>query len=226
MSNSKPISRRSMLRIASAAILGGVSHSVVVAGNRIPLTPAQTEGPFYPEKDQADKDVDLTIINGQSKRAEGEVIEVSGHVFNRQGAPVVNALVEIWQANKWGRYSHSKDPNTAPLDANFQGWGQVQTDNKGLYKFKTITPGAYPASPIWMRPPHIHFKVWVRDVIVLTTQMYFPGNKLNADDQILNRLSFEERGKLIAEVKDNEDKKSDVVKICKFDMVIQPTSIV
>ena len=226
MSNLKPISRRTALRIATAAILGGVSHSLVVASNRIPLTPAQTEGPFSPEKDQADKDVDLTTIKGQSKRAEGEVIEVSGHVYDRMGVAVVNALVEIWQANKWGRYMHSKDPSKAPLDANFQGWGQIQTDNKGFYKFKTIMPGAYPASPIWMRPPHIHFKVWVRDVIALTTQMYFPGNKHNADDQILNRLTFEERGRLISEVKDNEDTKSDVVKKCKFDMVIQPTSFV
>jgi len=63
---------------------------------------------------------------------------VSGHVFDRQGQPVGDALVEIWQANKWGRYNHGKDPSNAPLDANFQGWGQLKTDKQGFYRFKTI----------------------------------------------------------------------------------------
>ncbi len=226
MPNLKPISRRNVLRATIAAIFGMVPLSLFAANRpSTELTPAQSEGPFYPEREQSDKDVDLTLIRGRSQRAAGEIIEVSGQIYNRQGQPVANALVEIWQANKWGRYSHSKDPNTAPLDENFQGWGQARTDQKGFYRFKTIMPGSYPASPIWTRPPHIHFKVWVSDVVVLTTQMYFAGNKLNADDQILNNLSFDERNKLIVKPLNSAGKAGSMIQKYQFDLLIQPTSI-
>ena len=180
-------------------------------------TPRQTEGPFYPVQEQDDKDVDLTTIRGKIGRAKGDIIHVRGRVLDTNGSIIKNAFVEIWQANTYGRYSHHRDPNTAPLDPNFQGWGQTHSDEQGYYGFKTILPGAYPAGPGWTRPPHIHFKAAKENYYPLTTQMYFPDNKLNAEDRILQYLPEAEQQMVIAKRQDGE---SDVP-VFVFDIVLR-----
>jgi protocatechuate 3,4-dioxygenase beta subunit len=183
-------------------------------------TPRQTEGPFYPIHEQTDKDVDLTQINGKKHQAIGQVIHVQGRVLDTDGNVLKNAFVEIWQANTWGRYRHKRDPNTAPLDPNFQGWGQTTTGAKGRYSFKTILPGAYPAGPDWKRPPHIHFKISKPGFHALTTQMYFPGQRLNEADLILQNLPAAQREMVIAKRQNNEDDKPVFV----FDIVLRSAS--
>jgi protocatechuate 3,4-dioxygenase beta subunit len=65
------------------------------------------------------------------------------------------------------------------------------TDESGCFELRTVKPGAYPVptSDGWWRPPHIHFslfgKVWLSRLV---TQMYFPGEPLNAQDRILNAV--------------------------------------
>jgi len=152
------------------------------------LTPAQTEGPFYPVKDQPDEDNDLTFVRGSSASAKGKIIFVTGQVTDQNCSPVPNALVEIWQACVTGRYNHPNDTNPQPLDPNFQYWGKAVTNGSGIYKFKTIIPGAYPADTDWIRPPHIHFKAHKVGYHELTTQMYFAGNEYNDKDKILMAL--------------------------------------
>jgi len=180
-------------------------------------TPQQTEGPFYPVQDQADKDVDLTLIEGKSEHAEGDVILVRGRVLDTNANTIPNAFVEIWQANKWGRYSHYKDPSNAPLDPNFQGWGQTRTDAEGNYGFKTIKPGAYPAGPGWTRPPHIHFKASADKFYPVTTQMYFPGEALNREDRILLNLSESDQRMVIAKRQSDNEPESIFI----FDIVLR-----
>ena len=109
-------------------------------------TPKQVEGPFHPIEEQSDTDTDLSIVEGRADAAKGEIILVRGRVTDVNGHPLEGALVDVWQANHFGRYSHAKDPNTAPLDPNFQGLGLMKTDTEGSYGFKTIKPGAYPLS--------------------------------------------------------------------------------
>src|SRR5713226_2611532 len=62
-------------------------------------TPAQTEGPFYPNKLPLDTDNDLLIVNDSITPAVGEVTHLSGKVLDGKGNPVRNALVEIWQCD-------------------------------------------------------------------------------------------------------------------------------
>jgi protocatechuate 3,4-dioxygenase, beta subunit len=64
------------------------------------------------------------------------------------------------------------------------GFVEILSDNDGAYSLKTVKPGAYAAGPDQVRPPHIHFEVhgyFER----LVTQMYFPGEPLNARDRLL-----------------------------------------
>ena len=181
-------------------------------------TPAQTEGPFYPVHHQIDRDADLTFIEGREGRAKGTYINVLGRVMAADGIPLPKTTVEIWQANTYGRYRHVRDPNPAELDPDFQGWGITKTDAQGFYRFLTVVPGAYPAGPGWMRPPHIHFKIMSTGYAALTTQMYFPGNAYNDSDLILKSLSSIEQQLVIS----REVDQIAGVKSYQFDIVLRP----
>ena len=204
MSEKEKMNRRAALKIGLAALAG--TGSVANAANA-EVTPKQTEGPFFPTKDQDDKDRDMTMIQGNKEAAKGDVIYLTGQVVDQNGDPVEGALVDIWQANAAGRYHHERDTNPAKVDPNFQGWCQLKTDAKGNYNVKTIKPGAYPATKKWWRPPHIHFKVAKRGYIELTTQLYFEGEKLNDKDGIYQRLGKD--GQKMVTVKLGDGPKDD-----------------
>ncbi|WP_412068751.1 hypothetical protein [Rubrivirga sp. IMCC43871] len=202
MANPKPMTRRDLLHLGA---VGGIG---VAGGRLLPdpapdsndcATPTQTSGPFYPRRKPADGDLDLTVVAGHAERAQGEVVTVGGQVLDGDLRPVAGALVEIWQANTHGRYHHEADPNPAPEDPAFEGFGEVRTDAEGRYRFRTIIPGAYPADEAagWWRPPHIHIKVAKRGYHELITQMYFHGHALNDVDRVLNGIPEDERGRVV-----------------------------
>jgi len=193
MSANPKLSRRQVLEMSLT--LGGIALSLplssVLAQTGLRRTPDQVLGPFYPVTKPLDQDTDLTSIQGKPGRAEGQVIHLMGRVLDLQGNPVPGARVEIWQVNMHGRYTHPSDTNLAPLDPNFEGFEVQVTDAEGRYRFKTIKPGAYPATSEWMRPPHIHFDVTGR-LDKLVTQMYFAGESLNDKDRYLQGVTRKE----------------------------------
>ena len=112
--------------------------------------------------------------------------------------PIADAVVEMWQANRWGRYRHPRDNrNASPIDPNFYGLGRVKTKKNGQFEFRTIKPGSYAASRDWQRPPHLHFRVRVNRDTKVTTQMYFADEPLNDPDLILNNLTSAEQSNVI-----------------------------
>ncbi len=184
------------------------------------VTPAQVEGPFHPIDEQPDTDLDLTLIDGHSRTATGEVILVRGQVVDTDGRPMPGALVDVWQANHFGRYSHPADENTAPLDPDFQGWGLIKTDADGRYGFKTIKPGAYPLPAVggqgW-RCKHIHFKVIRAEAEDLTTQMYFRGDPLIEQDLEVKKVPEDLRHLLIADAVTDD---ATGLSLYQFDLVV------
>ena len=142
-----------------------------------------TEGPFYPTVFPKDTDADLTRIEGHGATAEGRMLEVSGRVVDRSGAPRAGARVEIWQCDARGRYHHVGE---RVGDPNFQGFGAVQTDADGHYAFRTIRPVPYPG-----RTPHIHFNVLENGKRRLTSQMFVEGEPGNARDGLYRELGHE-----------------------------------
>ena len=192
--NEKNQSRRTMIKqvgLASTGMLvgGAFLTSIAKAAGVRTATPAQTEGPFYPVRDQVDKDADMTKVAGHTRAAIGERVLLRGKLVDAQtGAPLVGALVEFWQACASGRYNHPADTNTASIDPDFQYWAQVRTDKNGLFNVLTIKPGAYPADVDWMRPAHIHVKVHQAGYPSLTTQLYFKDDPYNATDKILQNV--------------------------------------
>jgi protocatechuate 3,4-dioxygenase beta subunit len=156
-----------------------------IGTTRLPRTPPQILGPFYPFMLTPTDSGDLT--NGGE--AKGTILYLSGRVLADNGQPVADAKVEIWQANAAGRYQHPNDDNdAAQLDEKFNGFAVTTTDGQGRYAFKTVRPAAYPAAPGRWRPAHIHFSVTGK-YEQLVTQMYFKGGEWNETDTWLNSAS-------------------------------------
>ena len=202
----KKISRRNIVKLSmlgSITSAFGFSSSFGKVLAMMP-TPSETEGPFYPVKDQKDKDADLTQIDGHADVAQGQHIIVSGQITDVTGHPVEDAMLDIWQADANGRYRHPQDANPASLDKNFQGWAIIKSDINGLFRFKTVMPSAYPASKDWIRPPHIHFKISKQGYRALTTQMYFPNEELNKTDLLFSNKSIAEQSVMIAKKIDQQ----------------------
>ncbi len=155
----------------------------------IPHTVSEITGPALGERDLVITDTDLTRQHAGEPL--GERIIVHGRLLDGDGRPIPHTLVEVWQANAAGRYTHDLDRHPAPLDPNFSGAGRCLTDSDGHYKFVTIKPGAYPwrnHHNAW-RPAHIHFSLFGRAFVQrLVTQMYFPGDPLFYQDPIFNTV--------------------------------------
>ena len=144
-------------------------------------TPPQILGPFYPVMHEPLAGGDLT----DGGKAHGPILYLSGRVLTLAGEAVVDARVEIWQANAYGRYAHPNDETGQPLDPHFNGFAVTTTDAQGRYAFKTVRPRAYQVSPERWRPAHIHFNV-IGKTEQLVTQMYFVGEEWNEKDTWLN----------------------------------------
>jgi protocatechuate 3,4-dioxygenase, beta subunit len=151
-------------------------------------TPAQTEGPFYPNHLPLDTDNDLLVINEGTTPAIGEVTYVSGRILDAKGDPIRNALVEIWQCDANGAYLHTGTTNAEKRDKSFQGFGRFLTGSSGEYLFRTIKPVPYPG-----RAPHIHYKVKRAGKALLTTQCYIKGHPGNEKDGIWRNMKDEKQ---------------------------------
>jgi protocatechuate 3,4-dioxygenase beta subunit len=159
----------------------------------LPHTITEITGPqLNPAEMLREQDSDLTA--GSDGEPIGERITVYGRVFDTEGNPLRETLVEIWQANAAGRYRHRWDRWPAPLDPNFGGAGRTLTDAEGRYRFTTIKPGPYPWGNhhnAW-RPAHIHVSLLGRAFAQrLVTQMYFPEDPFFPYDPIFNSVRDE-----------------------------------
>ena len=133
-------------------------------------TGEMTLGPFFPREFGRGAN-DLTTCEGRT--AKGEVIEMTGCVTQADGAPLDNAILEIWKASAAGRFD----------DPDFFGWGRAATDAHGIYTFRTIKPGAIPG-----RAPHVNFLILFSGLMrQLQTVMFFEGD--NAGDPVFDAVN-------------------------------------
>jgi protocatechuate 3,4-dioxygenase, alpha subunit len=156
-------------------------------------TPSQTVGPFFgfalPREGYEALVTDATA---------GERIAIEGRVLDGDGAPLNDALIEIWQANAAGRYDHPDDRQEKPLDPAFHGFGRCPTDESGRFHFRTIRPGPVSGPGNTLQAPHINVTVFARGMLKqLVTRIYFEGEPSNADDPILGLVGEPERRKTL-----------------------------
>lgn len=180
-----PRSRRALLR-SLLLTTGGIITSDLYA-EALTLTPRATEGPYYPDHLPLDQDNDLTQIMGGKAPAGGVVTEFGGRLLNADGTPLSGHVIELWQADVNGCYIHSNGTQHGKeRDPNFQGFGKIETNAKGEYRFRTIKPGLYTGRTI-----HWHIAVKKGSQRFLTTQLFIAGVPQNDRDGILRGMGDE-----------------------------------
>ena len=183
------------------------------------ITPSQTVGPYFAfgldPRGQFDWvqtfSNDLTTPDASGKR-----IRIEGRVFDGDGAPINDCMIEIWQADAAGRYAHPADQRRP--NAKFTGFGRVGTDANGAYSFTTIKPGAVPGGvDSKMQAPHILVAIFARGMQRhCYTRIYFPDEAANAADPILNLVPADRRSTLVAELEEKNGQS-----VYAFDIHIQ-----
>lgn len=156
-------------------------------------TPSQTVGPFFHDALPYEAGPHLS-----AEATQGERITIEGRIIDGDGAPVTDALVEIWQADANGRYNHPEDEQGKPLDESFGGFGRAATDDDGWFRFETVKPGAVPWLHNEMQAPHINMSIFARGLLKrLATRLYF-ADEDNRHDPVLNLAPEARRATLLA----------------------------
>lgn len=166
-----------------------------------PVTPSQTVGPFF----------GLALTPDGSSRLVSEddpdAIVVSGTLYDGAGKGVREGMLEIWQANREGRYLHPEDDREdLGLDDGFSGFGRCHTDDDGRFQFLTIKPGPVPAPAAGMQAPHINVAVYGAGLLKpVRTRIYFSDEEeANAADPVLSSIDEKRQALLVARLDDGQ----------------------
>ena len=171
------------------------------------IAPFQTIGPFFQVLVGEARGRD--VLPGEA--AQGTRITIVGRVLDGDGAPMTDALVEIWQADACGRYRHPSDPRHAEADPAFAGFGRVATDTSGGFLFETVKPGVVTGPDGRPQAPHVLVSVTARGVLTrYVTRLYFEDEPRNAGDPILALVPDGRRQTLLATRIDGERYRFDI----------------
>ena len=191
------------------------------------ITPSQTVGPFFAygltPKGRAQWDPNGTYSwketvgdNLVTPDASGTKIRIEGRITDGDGAPINDAMIEIWQADGQGRYAHPRDNRALP-NTNFKGFGRSATDKDGVFSFDTIKPGPVPGPNGKSQAPHIVFCIFSRGMLrQIYTRLYFSDEAANIADPILALVPEDRRGTLIAHKQPGGN-----VPVYRFDIRVQ-----
>jgi protocatechuate 3,4-dioxygenase alpha subunit len=165
------------------------------------ITPSQTVGPFFKygltPNGQYDWN-DAFTGNLVTPDASGERIRIEGRVFDGEGQPVPDAILEIWQADAQGRFADPQDKRALP-NAKFRGFGRSGTDANGTFVFDTVKPGSVPDPDGKPQAPHVLLAVFARGMLRhLYTRIYFADEAGNGSDPVLALVPADRRATLIA----------------------------
>jgi protocatechuate 3,4-dioxygenase alpha subunit len=161
---------------------------------KLPATTSQTVGPYF--------NLGLSPRyreNLADPGMAGERITIQGRILDAAGQPVPDAILELWQANREGKYP---GPDQSEIDGRagiFPDFGRVPTDENGFFRFSTIKPGNVLAPDGSMQAPHILVSIFMRGLLLrLVTRIYFAGDPLNEADFVLKRVDTKRRITLMA----------------------------
>ena len=157
-------------------------------------TTSQTVGPYFT--------IGLDPLNRTeiaSPQVAGERITIQGQVFDGDGEPVPDALLETWQADAQGKYVHPESSKREASKTDFFGFGRIPTDENGRFRFTTIRPGPVAGPEGTTQAPHIVVSIFMRGLLTrLITRIYFFGDPRNEKDYVLNLIESARRGTLMA----------------------------
>jgi protocatechuate 3,4-dioxygenase, alpha subunit len=158
--------------------------------------PSQTVGPYFR--------IGLTDPASVQQIApagvKGERVKLICTVLDAEGAPMNDAMIEIWQANAEGKYNHPDDKQDKEIDPAFAGFGRQATNDDGACVFETIKPGRVPGANGALQAPHMAVSVFGRGLLRrLPTRIYFAGDAANEEDPILELVPKHRRATLMAQ---------------------------
>jgi protocatechuate 3,4-dioxygenase alpha subunit len=140
--------------------------------HRLAITPSQTVGPFFRVCLAADAEHGR-LLPGNEPR-----ITLAVRVLDGAGAPVNDALVEIWQSTSAGPCA----------------FGRLGTDEDGRCEFDTTRPPLPPAGAA-----HVNVCLFARGLLRhLLTRVYFDDDERLGDDPELAQVPEHRRATLVA----------------------------
>ena len=176
--------------------------------NPLHQTPSQTVGPF----------LNIGLIHGEKQNiladehTAGKHIRLAGSVYDGNGNPINDALLEIWQADANGIYPHPADPRHSEADPRFRGFGRSHNEEGGRYEFYTIKPGERDGNA-----PFINLHLFARGLLLHTqTRVYFADEVANGTDPVLLSVSVERRATLLALLEEKGE-----IPVYRFDIHLQ-----
>ncbi len=155
---------------------------------RLAPTPGQTVGPFFGFGLPYDRSHELV------PPASADSVRLHGTVYDGDGQPVPDALLELRQAAPDGTVPRAE--GSLRRDGTvFTGWGRAATDAGGRYSFTTVAPGpTRPGSAVFFA-----LVVFARGLLDrLFTRAYLPGDATDSDP-FLAALTADERSTLLIE---------------------------
>jgi protocatechuate 3,4-dioxygenase alpha subunit len=153
-------------------------------------SPSQTAGPYVhigmtPSLEGITGPNEKDLGSGPIEAGTAARIAITGRIFDGSGAPVSDAVVELWQADAAGNHT--------------QAWGRVAVDGSGSYTFDTVKPGRVAGPDGKPMAPHVTLWIVARGINVgLHTRLYFDDEAdANAGDFVLNRVMDPRRRKTL-----------------------------
>ncbi|QBJ95350.1 protocatechuate 3,4-dioxygenase subunit alpha [Rhodococcus sp. ABRD24] len=165
------------------------------------VTPSQTVGPYWHIGLPWEDGPDAAPVDAPGR------ITLRISVIDGNRVPVADAMVETWQADAAGRFTHTDDPRGVlePVPAGFRGFGRAGADETGTAVIHTVKPGPLPAENDTVEAPHVNVGIFARGMLErLYTRLYFPEDTAaHAADPVLASLPESQRPKLIAHKTDD-----------------------
>jgi protocatechuate 3,4-dioxygenase, alpha subunit len=156
-------------------------------------TPSQTVGPFFGYAMPFPGGADI------APAGHPDVITVHGYVYDGEGKPIPDAILDFWQARPDG--SRAGSPGSLRVDTSsgallgrdgvrFTGFGRVSTAGDGHWALHTLPPAA--------EAPYISVCVFARGLLHhLYTRIYLPETP---DDALLSSLAADRGATLRAQL--------------------------
>jgi len=173
---------------------------------KLKQTPSQTIGPYFAYGLTAVQyGYEFTsIINNSlvNEAKEENLIYITGNVFDGDGKTIHDAMIELWHADKDGKYVKGY-VDTSITEIHFKGLGRhgTGTDPGHRFLFKTFKPGKINA-----QAPHINVILFMRGSLnVLYTRIYFDDEQ-NNNDPLFLLVEPQRRSTLIAKKETNDGK--------------------
>lgn len=168
----------------------GVSMLVDAINNRKPSGASESTvlGPFH-----VDGAPELELGANICLDQKGEPMLVRGRILDLDGAPIVDARIDVWQANDEGFY----DVQQKGIQPDFNLRGVFRTNEKGEYWFRGVKPKFYPIpddGPVGKllgalgrhpyRPAHLHYIIEADGFETLTTHIFDPDDPYIETDAV------------------------------------------